>query len=118
MNTLFVLGAKPLNRAFLRVMPIPLIAFNSFFNPVLAELVSEYELPKDRERELFKTMPGNDKGGSILDSTNPMDLMNRLRRATAMDDATSPSDAIDDALKVFELQGKESNAESNDPGII
>lgn len=27
-------------------------------------------------------------GGSILDSTNPMDLMNKLRKSTAMDDAT------------------------------
>ena len=39
-------------------------------------------------------------GGSILDSTNPMDLMNKLRKSTAMDDATPPGDAIDQALKL------------------
>jgi hypothetical protein len=40
----------------------------------------------------------------VLDATNPVDLMNRLRRATAMDDATPPSDAIDAALKDFQAQ--------------
>ena len=40
-------------------------------------------------------------GGSILDSANPMDLMNKLRKSTAMDDATSPGDAIDQALKLL-----------------
>ena len=41
----------------------------------------------------------------MLDATNPMELINRLRQATAMDDATSPSDAIDDALKALEEEG-------------
>ena len=40
-------------------------------------------------------------GGSILDSANPMDLMNKLRKSTAMDDATPPGDAIDQALKLL-----------------
>ena len=40
-------------------------------------------------------------GGSILDSANPMDLMNKLRKSTAMDDATPPGDAIDRALKLL-----------------
>ena len=56
------------------------------------------------ERELFNTIPGESQKGGILDATNPMELMNRLKRATAMDDATPPSDAIDDALKGFEIE--------------
>lgn len=44
------------------------------------------------------------KGSSVLDATNPIDLMNRLRRATALDDATSPGDAVDAALKDFHSQ--------------
>ena len=56
------------------------------------------------ERELFNTLPGESQKGGILDATNPMELMNRLKRATAMDDATPPSDAIDDALKGFEIE--------------
>jgi hypothetical protein len=55
-----------------------------------------------QERELdYGTGP---KGSSVLDATNPIDLMNRLRRATALDDATSPGDAVDAALKDFHSQ--------------
>lgn len=39
---------------------------------------------------------------SALDATNPIDLMNRLRRASAFDNATPPSDAIDAALRDFQ----------------
>lgn len=44
------------------------------------------------------------KGGSVLDATNPLDLMNRLRRATALDEATPPGDAVDAALRDFHTQ--------------
>jgi len=47
---------------------------------------------------------GSPKAGSILDSTNPIDLMNKIRRGTAMDDATPPASAIDQALQQFEVQ--------------
>ena len=56
-----------------------------------------------QERELdYGT--GTNRGGSVLDSANPIELMNKLRRATAMDDATQPSDAIDAALRDFHAQ--------------
>ena len=50
--------------------------------------------------------PFNDSGGleSILDATNPLELMNRIRRGTALDDATPPSSAVDAALREFEAQ--------------
>ena len=51
------------------------------------------------EREIYGDT--NDSG-SILDVANPMDLLNQIRRATAMDDATPPSDAIDAALKAYQ----------------
>lgn len=47
---------------------------------------------------------GSPQGGSVLDATNPLDLMNRLRRATALDDATPPRDAVDAALRDFDVQ--------------
>jgi hypothetical protein len=50
----------------------------------------------------LQTVPGQSDQGSVLDATNPMDLMNRLRRANAMNDATPPADAIDAALKALE----------------
>ena len=51
------------------------------------------------ERQLYD--PGSGGGDSILDATNPMDLINRIRQSGALDDATPPSDAIDAALKAF-----------------
>lgn len=47
---------------------------------------------------------GSSKGGSVLDSANPLDLMNKIRKGTAMDEATPPTDAIDAALKALEVQ--------------
>ena len=47
---------------------------------------------------------GTPKGNTILDSTNPMDLMNKIRKGTAMDEATNPTDAIDAALKELDAQ--------------
>ena len=47
---------------------------------------------------------GPSRSGSVLDSANPIDLMNRIRRGTAMDDATPPGDAIDAALRDFHQQ--------------
>lgn len=56
-----------------------------------------------QERELnFGTGPN--RSGGLLDTTNPIDLMNRMRRGTAMDDATPPGDAVDAALKDFQRQ--------------
>ena len=34
--------------------------------------------------------------------TNPFELVEMIRRANSMNDATNPSDAIDDALKSFD----------------
>ncbi len=61
--------------------------------------------PNSQDRDLYEDNgSGGNSRGSILDATNPMELMNRLRRATAMDDATTPSDAVDQALDALELE--------------
>ena len=41
-----------------------------------------------------------DTNGSTL-PTNPFEIVEMLRRANSMNDATNPSDAIDDALRLF-----------------
>ena len=67
-----------------------------------AQAQMESTFQNKEEREIYGNgAPGAD-GGSILDATNPMDLINRIQRAGAMNDATPPADAIDAALK--ELQ--------------
>ena len=35
--------------------------------------------------------------------TNPFEIVDRLRRATGMNDATKPSEAIDEAIKSFDM---------------
>jgi hypothetical protein len=55
------------------------------------------------ERQLYEYGPGK-SGDTILDTTNPLDLMNKLRRSTALEEATPPSSAVDQALREFDLQ--------------
>ncbi len=55
----------------------------------------------DEKRDIFNTFDTedqNDKGVPI----DPFDLMNRLKQAEAMDNATTPSDALDEALSAFD----------------
>jgi hypothetical protein len=58
------------------------------------------------ERQLYDYGPSKSGSGSgsILDSTNPLDLLNKLKRSSALDDATSPSSAIDQALRDFDAK--------------
>ena len=35
--------------------------------------------------------------------TNPFEIVDRIRRANSMNDATKPSEAIDEALKTFDM---------------
>ena len=45
---------------------------------------------------------------SSIIPTNPFELVEMIRRQNSMNDATNPSDAIDDALKSFDtLEGKQ-----------
>lgn len=55
----------------------------------------------NEDRDIFNTLPDTKRQGSVLDATNPMELMQRLRQATSMNDATDPVDAIDAALRDF-----------------
>jgi hypothetical protein len=46
-------------------------------------------------------------GAGVLGSTNPFDLMNKLRQATALDEATPPRDAIDAAVSEYQSSPKQ-----------
>ncbi|KZR74906.1 hypothetical protein [Prochlorococcus marinus] len=102
------LGLHVLRKLGLAALPIALLSLTTVVDPAKAQLSGDYQTPQ--ERDLYNTVPGNNDKGTILDATNPMDLMNRLRRSTAMDDATAPSDAIDAALKALELESSEASA--------
>ena len=69
---------------------IPLISFKGDF------LNAEYSL---KELEIESTTK-TDKDSSVL-PTNPFEIVEMIRRINSMNDATKPSDAIDDALESF-----------------
>ena len=76
------------------------LAWGAASPPALAQqagwLAQSYGNPQ-LQRELDYGS-GKQDSGSIFNTANPMELMNKLRKSSAMDDATSPSDAVDAAL--------------------
>ena len=69
---------------------IPLISFKG--NLLNAEnLFDELEIDTSTKR---------DENSSVI-PTNPFELVEMIRRQNSMNDATKPSEAIDDALKSF-----------------
>ena len=69
----------------------------SFINIKSTMLVAEESYLKEIEIDSSTKI---DTNSSAL-PTNPFEIVEMLRRANSMNDATNPSDAIDDALKSF-----------------
>ena len=69
---------------------------------VQAQMESSYQ--NTEEREIYGNGAQGADGDSILDATNPMDLINRIRQAGSIERRHTTSDAIDAALKAYELQ--------------
>ena len=74
----------------LLIFLISLISFKSDF------LNAEYLL----EEMEIETSTKSDDNGSVI-PTNPFQIVEMIRRYNSMNDATEPSDAIDDALNSF-----------------
>jgi hypothetical protein len=69
------------------------------------------------ERQLYdNNQRGGTGGGSPLESGNPLDIMNAIRRNSSLSDATPPASAIDDALKAFDAQSGPAPAGPKLPG--
>ena len=54
------------------------------------------------EMEINRTMNLNDEGDLDF-PTNPFEIVDRIRRANSMNDATKPSEAIDEAIESFDM---------------
>ena len=69
-------------------------------------LISDHSFAQEsyklNEMEIDKTMNLADEDNLDF-PTNPFEIVDRIRRANSMNDATKPSDAIDDALKFFDM---------------
>ena len=81
------------------IAPLVLPCLIAVAIPGVAQAQVDAPYQNREEREIYGNP--NDRG-SVLDAANPMDLLNRIRRSTAMNDATPPSDAIDAALKALQ----------------
>ena len=55
----------------------------------------------DEQRDIYSTFDTEDQIDQGL-PIDPFDLMNRLKQAGAMNNATTPSDALDEALNAFD----------------
>ena len=55
----------------------------------------------DEKRDIYSTFDTEDQIEQGL-PIDPFDLMNRLKQAGAMNNATTPSDALDEALNAFD----------------
>jgi hypothetical protein len=82
-----------------KILPKP-INFVVFFI-LLISLKSDYINAEYLFEELeIDTSTKTEKDSSVL-PTNPFELVEMIRRQNSLNDATIPSDAIDDALKSF-----------------
>ena len=84
---------------FCKSLPKP-ITFAIFFT-LLISLKSDYLNAEYLLEELeIDTSTKTEDDGSAFPN-NPFELVEMIRRYNSMNDATNPSDAIDDALKSF-----------------
>jgi len=76
------------------------ITFSIFFI-LLLSLKSDYLNAEYLSQQLeIDSSTKTDDDSSVL-PTNPFELVEMIRRQNSMNDATNPSDAIDDALESF-----------------
>ena len=76
---------------------LPLVIFFISLISLRVNLTNAEYLLKELE---IDTSTKTNENNSIIPS-NPFEIMEMIRRTVSMNDATNPSDAIDDALKSF-----------------
>ncbi len=84
---------------FSKSLPIPIafVIFFIFFISFKGEYLNAEYLFEELE---IDTSTKSEEDSSVI-PTNPFEIVEMIRRFNSMNDATKPSDAIDDALKSF-----------------
>ena len=97
--------ARFINGQFLLALscsiPILITAGNAFSSSRAIRISEVKNYSTDEKRDIFSTFDSEDQKDKGL-PLDPFDLMNRLKQAEAMDNATTPSDALDEALNAFD----------------
>ena len=84
---------------FCKILTKP-IAFVTF-SILLISLKGDYLNAEYLFEELEVNSSTKTEGDSSVIPSNPFEIVEMIRRQNSMNDATNPSDAIDDALKSF-----------------
>ena len=77
--------------------PISFVLFFILFISLKGDFLNAEYLFEELE---IDTSTKKDDSGSVI-PTNPFEIVEMIRRQNSLNDATKPSDAIDDALKSF-----------------
>ena len=77
--------------------PITVVFFFTLLTPLKSDYLNSENLFEELE---IDTSTKTENDSSAL-PTNPFELVEMIRRQNSMNDATDPSDAIDDALRSF-----------------
>ena len=86
-----------LHRKILSIIALFLYSFGFFYNDLFVSSQENYF----EEIELYNnTQDGLESNKSL--PTNPFEIVDMLRKANSMNDATSPTDAVDEAIKTFD----------------
>ena len=93
-------------RAFALLIPILIISWEVISSSRIIKLTELRDLSTDEKRDIYSTFDSEDQIDQGL-PIDPFDLMNRLKQAGAMNNATTPSDALDEALNAFDLSNYE-----------
>ena len=74
-----------------------LVVFLTYLSFLQSDFIKAEYLPE--EMQLDSSTKTEENGSGI--PTNPFEIVEMIRRQNSLNDATDPSDAIDDALKSF-----------------
>ena len=92
---------KKQSKSILNNYKISLYLFISTISLISFQAIAQ-ESYKLSEMEINRTINLDDEDNLDF-PTNPFEIVDRLRRANSMNDATKPSVAIDDAIKSFDM---------------
>ena len=87
--------------AFTCLTPVLITAGQVFYSSRTISISEVKNYSTDEKRDIYSTFDTEDQLDQGL-PIDPFDLMNRLKQAGAMNNATTPSDALDEALNAFE----------------
>ena len=87
--------------AFSCLTPILITTWQIIISSNITRISEVKNYSTDEKRDIYSTFDSENQIDQGL-PLDPFDLMNRLKQAGAMNNATTPSDALDEALNAFD----------------